>query len=61
MNESPQQIIHHAARVEVEFTGKWLAKQLGISYPTYKKRMQDGKFTLYQAEKIKQIYKFITV
>jgi len=59
MNESVKHTIEMAQFIADQFTAKWLCYQIKITFPTFKKRLTDGKFTVEQAEKIKEIYDFL--
>ena len=42
-----------------QINGAWLAKQLKISYPTLKKRLEDEQWTVFQGNKLVEIYSFL--
>ena len=42
-----------------QISGAWLAKQLKISYPTLKKRLKDEQWTVFQGNKLSEIYNFL--
>lgn len=54
---NPIEITSNANDLCDQFTNAWLAKRLGISHPTLKKRLGDGEWTLAQAAVISELHR----